>query len=684
MKKIKAVIQNDSKDCGVCSISYIVNYYGGYVPMETIREDTYTNNLGTNFYHMMNALKKYGFDVTGVLEKNISSDKLTFPFIAQIKFLDGYEHFVVVNNIKHNYVYLMDPGRGYVKEKINEFLKLFTGNVLLIYPRSNIIKYDECMTIYELFSSMLLKEKSLIIKIIITLLIFTLITILGGYYLKMGSNLLSLNSEYLKYLIIVFGLFIFIKLFCSYMKDYYQNHLNNLLDVRLYPSFINHILSVPLNSIKNRTTGEVITRIGNVASIKMLFTDLFITVLVDLFLMLGALIMLFCLNGKLSFILLSTIIIYSFYGYLISKRLYKKILENINYETEFNSVITEIIEMIESIKNLNISTAVLKKVEIVLSKYLFNNYKFNTYINRTNLIKDIIVECSLFIINSVGFYYILKGQLTIVNLFTFNLILAYCIDPVKNIVGLLPKYNFVKATFNKIQEFINIKEEIIKNDDYILKGDIVFNNCSFSYNNYDYIFENVNFTVKCGEHVLIDGPSGVGKSTICKIIYKETLPNKGSVLIDDKNIVDLSLGSIRNSILYVGQNEKLFTGTIKENIVVNRKISEEEFFEVIKICELESVVKTRPLRFDSFIEATFNNLSGGEVQRIILARGLLKKANIIILDESLSEVNIKLEEKIISNIREKYYDKTIIYVSHKNHKNMFSKIIKIGGSNELL
>ena len=185
-------------------------------------------------------------------------------------------------------------------------------------------------------------------------------------------------------------------------------------------------------------------------------------------------------------------------------------------------------------------------------------------------------------------------------------------------------------------------------------------------------------------HVLLNGHSGCGKSTICKIIHKDLSVNSGKVLIDGININDLNLSTIRDNILYVSQKEELFTASIKENILMDRNIDLEEFNKICDICAVEEIVKKKSLRYDSLIENGTFNLSGGERQRIILARALLKKANIIILDEALSEVDKKLEAKIIKNIRKYFQDKTIIYISHKNQTKTFTNIIDLDGNYELL
>ena len=683
MRKSKAIIQHDFKDCGVTCMQWIIIYYGGYISLEKLREDTLTDSNGTNAYQIVTAFKKWGFDAKGILVHDLTKD-VKFPLIAHMELDNGLEHFVVVKECLNDTVYLMDPGIGNIKMTLVKFNKLFTGHIILVYPRDNIVKMDKGITISKLFLNIISKEKFLIIKIILTSLVWTILSIISSYYLKAGSNLLDYNLYLLKCFVVSFGIITLLKVLSLYIREYFENHLSNLVDTYIYPEFLRHLFYLPSKVIKSRSTGEIVTRISELSNIKSLFSDIFISCFLDSLMAIISIVILFMINHKLSYILIICIVIYTIYSIIISKIIYKKVLENINYQTEFNSLTIENISMFDSIKNLNITDNILIKLEKSLSKYLFDNYHFNSFFNLSNLGKDFLLEMCLFIINSYGFYNILNGNLTIIDLFTFNLILAYFIDPIKNIISILPKYNYVKASFTKISEFINLDEEEIKEDNNLLKGDISFRNVSYSYNNYNNVIDNLSFNIKSGEHTLLNGISGSGKSTICKLLYKENYNYQGEILIDNCNIKDLSLGSIRDSILYVSQNEELFTGSIKDNILMGRDVPDNLFQDVANICELESIVSKKSMRYDSLVEVSAKNISGGEKQRIILARGLLKNANIIILDEALSEVDKDLESKIIKNIKKYFHDKTIIYISHKNQTRNFNHIINLGEQNELL
>ena len=240
---------------------------------------------------------------------------------------------------------------------------------------------------------------------------------------------------------------------------------------------------------------------------------------------------------------------------------------------------------------------------------------------------------------------------------------------------LITKFNYLKASFNKLSEFINIEcDDYEKGINSLNNYSIEFINVSFKYN-FTNILTNVSFKIDDGDKVFLKGPSGSGKSTICNMLAYPKDVIGGTIKIGGINRADYSLGTTLKTILYVGQNEKLITGTIRDNILSFRSVSDEDFEKVVRICKLESIVEKRPNRYDSIINAMQNNLSGGELQRIILARALLKQAKILILDEALSEVNFDLELDIIEDIKKYYPNNTLIYVSHKDVSCKFTKIL---------
>ena len=200
----------------------------------------------------------------------------------------------------------------------------------------------------------------------------------------------------------------------------------------------------------------------------------------------------------------------------------------------------------------------------------------------------------------------------------------------------------------------------------------------FSFNGKDQILKSIKIEFKAKEKILLLGNSGSGKSTLLKILYKYYDVSRGMVLVNGIDINDFSISDIRDDIIYVSQNETLYTGSIKDNILLNRDIDYKDFLDMCCYLEVDNIIKDNLLGYDFLLEENGANISGGERQRIILARALFKKGNVILIDEGLSQMDIDLERRVLKRIFSIFKDKMIIVVSHRfNNMDLYDKLFKL-------
>lgn len=675
---MKIVRQQDEKDCGVCSLLSIIRYYKGNVPLEQLRLDARTNNEGTTALNLVLASQKYGFDAVGMKVENLNDIK-RLPAIAHLNLKKGYSHYVVIEKVTKDKIILMDPAKGKVVKFLWEFQKEWSGVVLIFYPKQKIMVLKNDVTLFTIFKKVFISEKNLIKIIVLVSFLLTIFTIALGYYFQM-FNSLYLNKypiNYLKVLVLVFAIFTCFKLFLTYYRSYLENHLNKNIDCLITSDFLKHLFNLPLNVITSRKSGEILSRVNELTSIKGLITEIFITYTLDFLIVVITTFLLIRISSKLFLILFLTTIFYLFVGIITKKSIFEKAYQNISIESEFNNTVLENIKMINSIKNLDAVDGTLNKIERKLTHYLYDTYKVNTILNKINIFKVSCYEIGFFLINTFGFYFVYKGIINMIDLITFNALLNLYFEPLKNIVDSIPKYSFMKASITKINDFLGVRTEILGEKTSTDGYDISINNLNYSYNKYQNVLKSVNLNIKEGEFVLLQGASGSGKSTLCSILNKYITDYTGDILFGKMNYKDLSIKTIRDNIVYVGQNENIFTGSIKENITFGNKVSDLNFDKICKICKVDDVANKKTFSYESLIGSDEGNISGGEKQRIILARAVLKDFNVLILDEALSEVDIKLELEILKSIRENYKDKTIIYISHKKYSNIFDKVINM-------
>lgn len=682
MNKKYIVRQNDIKDCGICCLESIIKYYGGFIPLETLRLDTKTGNNGTTAYNLIKTAKKYGFNATGRKNVKLKDKNILIPAIAHIITEKGLNHFVVIYKISKKHVTIMDPAKGYVKISCEEFDKSWTNIILIFKPSKKIPLQKIQNNIVTYFFNIISNQKELIFKIVIINTLITALSIILSYYLKIAAS--SIENNYINTTLLIIFLFLTINIFkeiFNHIKNNLLIYLNKNIDLLIIPEFINHIFSLPLNVITSRTSGEIITRFKNITYIKDLFGEIFITIILDLFLAICSLYFLYSINSNLFLILCIIAILYVITGIVINPIILKKLNDNIDLETDFNSMLSEKIDAIESIKNLNIVKNEVLVLEENFTNYQENLFNYQKFINCTITIKNIIHNLGLFIITSMGIYLVSRNKLNILSLITFNTLLTYFIDSIENCIDMLPKLQLVKLSINKISEFLNIEKEKVGKIEEFSTGDIEFQEISYTYNDYNNIISDLTLKIEENSHTIIKGGTGCGKSTLCKMLNHNINDYKGRIKINNINIRDYSLNTLRSNIVYVSQREKIFTDSIMYNLTLNKKISKSNLNKILSITKVNEIIDKKALRLESILYAEGFNLSGGEKQRIILARALIKNPKILILDESLSEVDSETEKEILTNIDRYLSNVTIIYISHTN-TNCFNNIIEMEKIND--
>ena len=369
--------------------------------------------------------------------------------------------------------------------------------------------------------------------------------------------------------------------------------------------------------------------------------------------------------------------------YLIILYIFRPFIKKLTNDTQensanVNSYLVETISGFETIKGLNIEKNVISKMKNKYIKALNSVLYFDKLSNLELFLKDIFSSLGIVLIYYLGIKEVMNNNLSIGNVITFNSLLIYFLDPIRNIIDLNKDYHYAVNSLKRVNNLLEIDSEKLKLDYKPLKGNIEFKNVVFSYNNRDNVLKNVSLDIKEGEKVLVLGNSGSGKSTILKLLYRYYEPKRNSIFINGNEILDYDISIIRNNICYISQNEMLFTDTIKNNIKLNRNIDDEYLFKISKMTYVDDIIKNTFLGYDTMLEENGVNISGGQRQRIILARALMKKSNILLIDEGLNEIDIDLERKILKNIFKYFKEKTIIIVSHRvDNLDLYDKVIKI-------
>ena len=680
MSKNYVVIQDGIKECGSACLLSIIRYYGGNVPINSLSELTKTDKEGTNFYNLYKAAIEIG--LTGKAYKIAKINDITKiekPFISQV-IINNYTHFVVVYKISDIEITIMDPAKGMANLLIDEFNDIWTGYIMILEPYKKLPIFNEENYLIKIIKQVIYTNKKMIMNILIETLIVIMFTCIYSYHFKIIiDNAINTNKSNLLIIACIFIIILLIKLITEYLRNNLILYLNQKLDLSIITSTIDKIISLPYSYYKNKSTGEVISRINDVFYIKNIITKIITTVILDIILSMVVLIILFNIDTTMTSLLLLLTILY-FLVLLIYKDIIKNQTDELQEDNaKVNSLLVEAINGYETIKGLNLENSFKNKINKNYLNMINSNLALTKTVYSSELIKDIFEGIIIIIIILIGSKYIMDKSLSVGNLITYNTLIYYYINGIRNSSNLYREYYYAKNSLRRINNILNYKsEELIKKTDLKIIGDIKIKDLTFEYNTKTPILKNISMYIPKSSKLLILGSSGSGKSTLLKILYKYYPIERNRISINNYDINDYSLLDIRSSITYISQNEFLYSDTIKNNIVLDREITEAEFLRICNLTYVTDIVKNNPLAYNMRLEENGINISGGERQRIILARALIKSANIILIDEGLNEIDINLERKILNNIFKLYIDKTIIIVSHRlANISLFDKVITL-------
>ncbi len=668
MKKYKLVKQDNLKDCGVASLASIIEYYNGYVPLEVLREMTKTNKEGTNAYNIVETAKQLGFESYGIkceLE-SIEKTNLILPAIAYTIIDNSYKHFMVIYEIdyKKKIVVIADPATKIKKISFSEFKKIYQNILIILYPKKEIQKYPKKNMFLKDVISILKKHKFIIIKLLIIILVYTILNIINLYLIQ------SILKNIYKYHIFITCIFIIL---FKEMISFYKNKLiiifSNKINFALTNQVFFHILRLPYQYYRNRTTGEVITRIKDVQKLEQGICNIIISFFIDTILIISTALFLVHINNTLFLVTLLGTTLYILNYFLFHQKIKENMENLVTKNDQINNFFYETINAFETIKGLNIEDKFMSKFKNKYHQYQNDLKKFQDICNVESLVKNIIASISLVSILGIGMYLIKNNLLTLEELFVYYALFSYFIDPVKDIFDNMVSFKEIKLIIKRINDLYYIKNSKKVSNQI---DNIKINNLIYETNN-KIIFNNLKLNINKNDKIALIGESGSGKSTLLKLIKKYYQNN--NVLINN-NI------SENVNIIYISQNENLFTDTLEANIKLNRNVSKKEYEKVIDICDIKKIIHDNNLNYQMIIEENGFNISGGEKQRIVLARSLLQKADILLLDEVLSEVDSNLERKILKKLLKEFKNKTIIYVTHRlDNIDLFEKVLKLENKN---
>ena len=469
---------------------------------------------------------------------------------------------------------------------------------------------------------------------------------------------------------------------------------------KLQYDMLRSLIRADTQFIDKKHSGKFISNlIYDVSHITNLLSIAILNLFKDSLTLIGLLVVMFVQNWKLSLISIIMIPLASVAARTLGKRMGKVVTQAQEKSGFLTSYLVELFKNHKLIKIFQKEKFETNRADHHLDQLKDKSKKIGTVLVRMSPIMEILTGIMIAILIYYSGKLIMKNELQVNNFFSFLAAMMLAYQPVRSLSTLNMVVNQGYSAATRILPIVDtenmIKDRTNATDLNISKGNIEIKNVYFKYDvNENNVLENITLNFEGGKMTALVGHSGSGKSTILNLIPRFYQPDDGDLLIDNQSIYDAKISSLRENISLVSQETTLFDDTIKNNIkYANENATDEEIFEVAKLSNAHDFIEKLPNKYETIIGENGVRLSGGEKQRISIARAMIKKSQIILLDEATSSLDSETEKKIQDALKILTENKTTIVIAHRlstilNSNNIYlidsGKVIDSGKHEDLL
>lgn len=674
MKNPIKIKQHDISDCGATCLASVTAYHGLKIPVSRIRQYASCDKRGTNILGLIEAAQKLGFTAKGVKGPFESLTKIPKPAIAHLIVNKILHHFVVIYNVTDKYVIIMDPGDGEMHNKTHdEFKAEWTGILMLLMPSEAFITGDNSVPVGKRFFQLIKPHKSIMLQALFGAAVYSILGLATAVFVQkiVDYVLVDGNTNLLRMMSIAMIIILVLKVYIGSMKSKLALQTGQKIDAILILGYYRHLMKLPQQFFDTMRVGEIISRVNDAVKIRLFINNVSLDLVVNSLIVVFTLFLMFLYSWQLALVVVFSLpvflAVYLLYN-RFNKRNLRKIMEN---AADLESQLVESLNSVSTIKQFGVEDYANLKTETKFVKLLNSTFiNVKTAIlsgNATEFIAGV-VTISLLWFGSVK---VIAQDITPGTLMSFYALIGYLLNPVNSLITANQTVQDAMIAADRLFQIMDLERE--ETDDNKIEllpdmiGNISFNNVSFRYGTRKQVFDKLTLTIPKGKITAVLGENGSGKTTLMALLQNIYSIQEGKIDIGGYDLKHIKNSSLRKVIGTVPQQIVLFTGSVLENIALGDL--EPNMKHVIEICNMLNIIdfiEGLPNGFNTHIGEHGVSLSGGEKQRIAIARALYNNPEILIFDEatsSLDSFSETLVKKTINLLRQS--GKTIIVITHK-------------------
>ena len=671
--KVPAVLQMEAVECGAASLAMILAHWGRHVPLEELRLACGVSRDGSKASNIMKAARKYGLEAKGYRKEPDSVKEMQFPMIIHWNF----NHFLVLEGFQKGKIFLNDPVMGPRTVSEEEFDQSFTGVVMAFKPGPDFLKGGEKPSIVTALKKRLKGSEIALTYVILVGLALVIPGLLIPVFSKIFVDdiLLANKQTWLVPLLLGMGLTALLRGILTWIQRYYLLRLQTKIALTTSAQFMWHVLRLPVEFFNQRFAGDISSRMQSNDKVAVLLSGQLATNALNLIMIVFYFVLMVQYSLPLSLVGAVVAAMNMLYMKYVSE---KRVDLNRMLQQDRGKIIGTAmsgLQVIETLKATGSESDFFAKWSGYQAKALNAEQQIgvtNQYLSAIPLFLSTITNTVVLV---VGGFIILNGGMTIGGLVAFQSLMVSFMTPVIGLVGLGGQLQEIEADMNRLDDVLKYpvddqtradKEEYCQAGLHKkLAGYVELRNVSFGYSPMDPpLIEDFNLTLKPGQRVALVGGSGSGKSTVAKMISGLYKPWSGEILLDGQNRQNITRVVITSSLAMVDQDISMFQGTIRDNITLwDDTCSELDIVRAAKDACIHDDITSRPGGYDSMLDEGGGNFSGGQRQRLEIARTLAGNPSILVMDEATSALDPLTEKLVDESIRRRGC--TCVIVAHR-------------------
>jgi NHLM bacteriocin system ABC transporter peptidase/ATP-binding protein len=657
--KTRVILQMEAVECGAAALAIVLAHFRKYVPLEELRHECNVTRDGVKASNMVRAAKRYGLEAVGAKMELSHLSNVKLPAIVFWEF----NHFVVFEGTRRGKYFINDPAYGRRTLDASEFSKAFTGVILVFEPTEAFLPAGRPVDLFFILRKWLSKaHKELAFLVLAGLFLFVPGLLLPTFSrIFVDDILIKQTSNWLSPLIVGMALTAIFRAVLAWLQRHSLIRFNESLSNKGASELIFHILRLPARFFFQRTAGDLSSRVSLGQQMMSSLAHNVSHSLLNLLLVVlfGALLLFY--NATLSLIVFASCAFNVALIFGFSEKFRATSVVTQQLRGKLYGQLTASLGMIETIKAQGSEGALLTRTAEYQTRSVNAEQKQLVLRSWSNYFMDINAGLTNAAVLGLGAYQVIEGEMSIGMLVAFQTIMSSFLSPVGQLVRFGSELQELIATTSRIEDVLRYPLDRYASSDRLPPDGpetaklqrLELREVSFGYClDGPPLLQGIDLSLAPGRRLAIVGATGSGKSTLAKLVCGHFDPWGGEILFDGKPREKISSACFAQSVSAVDQTICLFEGTIKENVTLwDTTVDDVDVYRACNDACIHDAVALRPGAYHYLIEENGRNFSGGERQRLEIARGLATNPSILVLDEGTSALDPVTEKQIYENIK---------------------------------